>query len=64
MATRFQFPMFAASLKATNAELQAEYAIAAAGGDEQHKRRLQAKLDHLADLHRQILGRPLDAINP
>ena len=51
--------MISASLSATSAELRAEYAIIAAGGDEQHARSIQAKLDHLADLHWQIVGRPI-----
>lgn len=62
MAPRFS--MISASLNATSAELRAEYAIAARGGDQERTRAIQAKLDHLADLHRQILGRPIKAAGP
>ena len=61
MSTRFQFPMLTASLKATRAELQAEYVIAGGAGDEERPRRIQTKLDHIADLHWQIVGRPKEA---
>ena len=57
-----RFSMISASLKAKSDELQAEYAIAAAS-DEERMRAIQAKIDHLAELHRQIVGRPIEAPN-
>ena len=59
MAPRFS--MISASLSATSAELRAEYAIASRSGDAEHTREIEAKLDHLANLHWQILGRPINA---
>jgi hypothetical protein len=53
------FSMISASLNATSAELQAEYAVAAGSGDAERTRGIQAKLQHIADLHWQILGRPI-----
>jgi hypothetical protein len=59
MTTRFQFPMLTASLTASRVELYAEYAIAVRAGEEELRRGLEAKLHHIADLHQQILGRPI-----
>jgi hypothetical protein len=52
------FSMISASLNATSAELQAEYAVAAGSGDAERTRGIQAKLQHIA-VHWQILGRPI-----
>ena len=59
MAPAERFSMISASLNATSAELQAECAIASRSGDDERTRCIQAKLDHLADLHWQIVGRPI-----
>jgi hypothetical protein len=59
MTTRLQFPMLTASLRATSLELSAEYAIAARAGEEERKRGIEAKLNQIAELHQQILGRPI-----
>jgi hypothetical protein len=52
------FSMISASLNATSAELQAEYAVAAGSGDAERTRGIQAKLQRIA-VHWQILGRPI-----
>ena len=61
MSTRFQFPMLTASLKATAPSYRPEYVIAADAGDEERTRGIQTKLDHIADLRWQIVGRPIEA---
>ena len=60
MAPAPRLSMISASMNATCTELQAEYAIASRSGDDGRAQGIQAKLSHLADLHRQILGRPIE----